>query len=1034
MINRGTIDRLDDAVDEFEERWSPDSPSRIEDLLSQHGLRNDADAIVELIRVDIELRNQRGLPIEIDDYIDRFGVLRDHPDRIAELAFEDFRSRSASGQCISANRWKEFPSVREERWYQDLVDGQTRIPSRPSRVLEYSDDPEYDAVFEQELNDCGFHLVHEIGAGAFSRVFLANQSNLANRFVVLKIVTQTLAEPEFMALLQHTNIVPIYSFHRISSRSVICMPYTGYVTLRDFLKAREKVADRSGETLVSTVRDRIEDTKRRFEFADEQLLGELPDLMIPAADVHGSIQTLDRFRSYDCDSLALWIFERLANALSHAHARGVVHNDLKPSNILIRNDGEPALLDFNLSESLCHTSARHAGGTLPYMSPEAYRGLMGKPIRPQAESDVYSLGVILFEFVTGRFPFPVPPSTAPVDLSAALDARRRQPDWSTDDHVASGLKSIINRCLQFDLPDRYAAAEELRHDLEREQNHLSLVYCPEPLTSKLRKWQWRHPRLISASLVACLLLLVLIPLAYRTFVSEARINALAAERNYEEFQTQSNACLSALMVDPNREQQSKIDQGVEILDSFDLFSDQGISSMLAVGQSHQADGPRETIRRHITHLAILEAGRLWQQRVSDPDASRDVSRLDKLIAAIRKLQGDQSTRSLLFLQADRARLVGETEDYKTLFAEATATVIDGDSDVYLEAARLLSNSNYLRASELLESLADRGSIPAAIRWTMLGRAQFHNGDVRDALLSFTQSIERAPNSAVLRTLRGRCHYELGHRDAALRDYQKAIELDPDARGAWSQMGMVYLSKGILNEALACFNRVLEISPGRIFALLKRSKIYQAQGKHDLAQADYQAALNVPCEDDVELTYRAFARADDDPEAALEDLRQASRLAPDQMILLRQMANILSVKLNHYEQAIELYTACIEKKPTDEYALTGRALAYIRTDRIRDGLSDIRRAMKDGAGSARTHYQAACLHALVYQKSGRSANRDRALVLLADAIRKGYPADNLGEDSDLDSIRDTEEFTMVAEMVNLSSLPKKKTTTSKPITP
>ena len=66
-------------------------------------------------------------------------------------------------------------------------------------------------------------MVQKIGEGAFSCVYLANQVELADRFVVLKIVSEPLAEPEYMALLQHTNIVPIYSFHCILSRSVICM-------------------------------------------------------------------------------------------------------------------------------------------------------------------------------------------------------------------------------------------------------------------------------------------------------------------------------------------------------------------------------------------------------------------------------------------------------------------------------------------------------------------------------------------------------------------------------------------------------------------------------------------------------------------------------------------------------------------------------------------------------------------------------------------------------------------------------------------
>ena len=99
-------------------------------------------------------------------------------------------------------------------------------------------------------------------------------------------------------------------------------------------------------------------------------------------------------------------------------------NDLKPSNVLIRNDGEPALLDFNLSQSLDRTRSGYAGGTLPYMSPETYRAMMGQEVQPRATSDLYGLGVMLFEFVTGRQPYPTPKSIAPIDIAPAIKSAR----------------------------------------------------------------------------------------------------------------------------------------------------------------------------------------------------------------------------------------------------------------------------------------------------------------------------------------------------------------------------------------------------------------------------------------------------------------------------------------------------------------------------------------------------------------------------------------------------------------------------------
>ena len=104
----------------------------------------------------------------------------------------------------------------------------------------------------------------------------------------------------------------------------------------------------------------------------------------------------------------LWIGARLADALVHSHARGILHLDLKPENILLADDGQPMLLDFNLSIDLRDTVSMELariGGTLPYMSPEQIEAFRGGKREIDARSDLYSLGVILFELLTKNSPF-----------------------------------------------------------------------------------------------------------------------------------------------------------------------------------------------------------------------------------------------------------------------------------------------------------------------------------------------------------------------------------------------------------------------------------------------------------------------------------------------------------------------------------------------------------------------------------------------------------------------------------------------------
>jgi serine/threonine protein kinase/Flp pilus assembly protein TadD len=111
----------------------------------------------------------------------------------------------------------------------------------------------------------------------------------------------------------------------------------------------------------------------------------------------------------------LWIASRLADGLAYAHEHQVIHRDLKPANVLLADDGQPLLLDFNLSDNLRLRSSvlgASVGGTLPYMAPEQLESFYHPGRRVDARSDLYSLGLILYELVCGKpaFPFPQTPS------------------------------------------------------------------------------------------------------------------------------------------------------------------------------------------------------------------------------------------------------------------------------------------------------------------------------------------------------------------------------------------------------------------------------------------------------------------------------------------------------------------------------------------------------------------------------------------------------------------------------------------------
>jgi serine/threonine protein kinase/tetratricopeptide (TPR) repeat protein len=167
---------------------------------------------------------------------------------------------------------------------------------------------------------------------------------------------------------------------------------------------------------------------------------------------------------------AVGIAKQICEGLAEAHALGVVHRDLKPSNIMIDKDGNVRIMDFGIARSLKGKGITGAGvmiGTPEYMSPEQVEGK-----EADQRSDIYSLGVIIFEMVTGRVPFD---GDTPLSIAHKHKYEPPQDPKKINPQISEDLSAVILRCLEKDKENRYQSAADLRSELEKIEQGLPLT-------------------------------------------------------------------------------------------------------------------------------------------------------------------------------------------------------------------------------------------------------------------------------------------------------------------------------------------------------------------------------------------------------------------------------------------------------------------------------------------------------------------------------------------------------------------------------
>lgn len=490
------LDRVDRDVRLLEEEWQRHGDVAFERFwqrLRDPGTEDRDSELTRLgtlIKTDLRCRFERGQIPAVAEYLDRFPDLREADSRVISLIYEEFclleeqgRSPDAEAFCDRYPAWKD--SLASQLRYHHILSRAAGLrPATPHF-------PEPGEQFEE------YELVALIGRGGSSRVFLARDLSLGGKRVVLKVSLDKGQEPKTQGALDHPHIVPVNSVVFQLDRGLrgLSMPLRQGLPLDEIIR-RVRPADRPRPAITLW-----EAMVKGSSAGTLPLSTEERDRLLRAGP-RGDGWNGFPVRGDYAQGVA-WIGMVLARALHYAHGMQTFHRDVKPGNVLITLHHGPQLLDFNLAESphaAQHAESAMLGGTLPYMAPEQIEAFLNPDLwgKVGAKADLYSLGLVLRELLTGQPPdLPddkLPPARSMRDLldrRAVLptDVRRYVPE------IPCALDAIVQRCLAFDADQRYPDGQALADDLQRFLNREPLQYVNNPSSrERLVNWTARNGR------------------------------------------------------------------------------------------------------------------------------------------------------------------------------------------------------------------------------------------------------------------------------------------------------------------------------------------------------------------------------------------------------------------------------------------------------------------------------------------------------------------------------------------------------------